>query len=64
MVRRGSRPGVDWTTVETYMAGSRVALVDESLRRDTRRLVRGVPLLARVGSGSAGPTASSPLPWA
>ena len=50
VVRGGSRPGVDWTTVETYIAGSRVALVDETLRRHTRRPVRGVPLLERVGS--------------
>jgi hypothetical protein len=32
VVRRGSRPGVDWTTGETYIASSRGQLVDESLR--------------------------------
>jgi hypothetical protein len=50
VVRRGRRLGVDWTTVETYIASSRVTFVDESLRRETRRPVRGLPLLERVGS--------------
>jgi hypothetical protein len=48
VVRRGGRPGVDWTTVEAYIARSRVTRVDESLRRDPLRPVRGVPLLDRV----------------
>jgi hypothetical protein len=32
IVRRGSRPGVDWTTVEAHIARSRVIRVNESLR--------------------------------
>jgi transcriptional regulator with XRE-family HTH domain len=50
VVRRGSRPGVDWRTVETYIARSRVTRVDESLRPhpDPRRPVRGVALMDRV----------------
>jgi hypothetical protein len=45
---RGGRPGVDWSTVEAYIARSRVTRVDETLHRDPRRPVRGVALLDRV----------------
>jgi hypothetical protein len=50
VVRRGSRPGVDWTTVEAHIARSRVIRVNESLRPnpDPGRPVRGVALLDRV----------------
>jgi hypothetical protein len=50
VARRGGRPGVDWTTVQAYIARSRVTRVDESLRRhaDPDRSVRGVALLDRV----------------
>jgi hypothetical protein len=50
VVRRGSRPGVDWTTVEGYIARSRVRWVDKSLRPhpDPGRPVKGVPLMDRV----------------
>ena len=64
VVRRGSRPGVDWTTFETYLASCRVTFVDESLRRDPRRPVRVCPFSSGSAPGSAGPTASSPLPSA
>jgi hypothetical protein len=50
VVPRGGRPGVDWTTVEAYIARSRINLVDESLHRDPDRPVRGVPMLDRVQS--------------
>jgi hypothetical protein len=48
--RPGNQPGVDWTTVETYIARSRVTRVDDSLRPqpDPGRPVRGVALLDRV----------------
>jgi hypothetical protein len=48
IARRGGRPGVDWTTVEAYIARSRVNSVDETLHRRTDRPVRGVPLLDLV----------------
>jgi hypothetical protein len=50
VVRRGSRPGVDWTTVDGYIARTRVRWVDESLRPhgDPGRPVRAVTLLDRV----------------
>jgi hypothetical protein len=50
--RRGNQPCVDWTTVETYIARSRITRVDESLRPkpDLRRPVWGVALLDRVQS--------------
>jgi hypothetical protein len=48
VVPRGGRPGVDWRTVEAYIARSRIKLVDESLHRNRERPVRGVPLLDRV----------------
>jgi hypothetical protein len=50
VARRGNRPGVDWTTVEAYIARSRITGVDESLHRDPNRSVRGVELLDRVQS--------------
>jgi hypothetical protein len=45
---RGGRRGVDWTTVEAYIARSRITRVDESLHRNPERPVRGVALLDRV----------------
>jgi hypothetical protein len=52
VVRRASRPGVDWTTVEAYIARSLVRSVDESLSRyaDPGRPVLGVSLMDRVQS--------------
>jgi hypothetical protein len=52
VVRRASRPGVDWTTVEAYIVRSRIRAVDESLRRhaDPGRPVLGVSLMDRVQS--------------
>jgi hypothetical protein len=47
---RGGRPGVNWTTVEAYIARSRVRSIDETLHRDPDRPVRGVPLLDLVQS--------------
>jgi hypothetical protein len=40
--------GRDWTTVEAYIARSRITRVDESLHRNCERLVPGVTLLDRV----------------
>jgi hypothetical protein len=48
VVARRGRPGVDWTTVEPYIARSRIKLADESLHRDRDRPIRGVALLYKV----------------
>jgi hypothetical protein len=50
VVARGGRPGVDWTTVEAYIARSRITRVDDSLHRDPDRPVRGVAMLDQVQS--------------
>jgi hypothetical protein len=45
---RGGRPGVDWSTVEAYIARSRVTRVDESLHPNRELAVPGIALLDRV----------------
>jgi hypothetical protein len=48
VARRGNRPGVDWTTIEAYIARSRITRVYESLHRNRQRPAPGVALLERV----------------
>jgi hypothetical protein len=48
VARRGNRPGVDWATVEAYIARSRITRVDETPHRDPDRPIRGVALLDLV----------------
>jgi hypothetical protein len=48
VIPRGGRPGVDWTTVEAYIARSRITRVDESLHPNRELAVPGIALLDRV----------------
>ena len=60
---RGSRPGVNWTTVETCIAGSGSPWLTEACAATPDGRCGVCPFSSVSAPGSAGPTASSPLPW-